>query len=545
MRIKKTLVLMSIVLVAILVFAACGGGAATDEPATTDTTPAVETPATETPAQTEAPTTGAGERIEGGDLQVAIMSLPPSLTMLRNDSASAMFAKQVFEPLIHLYYSATDSSLTPTPGLAESWEFVDGATLNMTLRQGVTFHNGAPLTARDVQFSIERSITTPEAAVVTEMISHVEVHDDLNFTVHLHFPFAAILSNLGHTITGILHMDSYLEDPEMPIGTGPFMFDYFVIDNYVRLNRFDGYWGTPANVDSLTFRLIPDASIRVIEADAGNIHLSLDMQPAQRRAAEASETATLLRRDNLSMNYIGFNFLDPDSPFANPLVRRAVNYAIDVEGIIEAVFEGVGRPLQGVPLSDVNRDFTPGLVQPMPFDLNRARELMAEAGYADGFDATIWYNIPNQPRATIGEMVAASLRQIGINVEVEGFEWETYLDMTGNFEHDMFILGWVSVVGDLDYALFPLFHSSNLGSPGNRFGLQSAELDDLLERARVELDGAERVRLFQEAMVLLDEYLPMALLNQGETMVHAHNSVGGFIINPGGHHNFARVYLTE
>jgi peptide/nickel transport system substrate-binding protein len=544
MKTKKRLIVICLVLVGIFVFAACGGN---DAPAQPDQPTQQEQPAAPTPAPTQpdAPTVGAGQRIEGGELNVSLMSFPPSLTMTRNDSASAQFSKQIFEPLVHLYYSATDASLAPTPGLAESWEFIDGQTLAMRLRPGVLFHNGASLTSADVQFSIHRAMDNPEAAVVTEMIDRIEIVDDLNFIVHLHFPFAAIVSNLGHTITGILHMDSYLANPEQPVGTGPFMFDYLVIDNYIRLNRFDDYWGTPAIVDTLFFRLIADGSIRVIEADAGNIHISLDIQPAQRRAAEESTTATLLRRDNLSMNYIGFNMSDPDSPFANPLVRRAINYAIDVEGIIEAVFEGVGRPLQGVPLSDVNRDFTPGLVAPMPFDLNRARELMIEAGYADGFSGTIWYNIPNTARATIGEMVAGSLRQIGIELTVEGFEWELYLDRTSNFEHDMFILGWVSVVGDLDYALYPLFHSSQLGAPGNRFGLQSARLDDYLDRARVETDPAERIRLFQQAMILLDEYLPMALLNQGEFLVHAHHSAGGFVLNPGGHHSFARVYLTQ
>ena len=492
------------------------------------------------PAHTPTPTE---MRAQGGDLVVSLMSFPPSLTMTRNDSASAQFSRQIFEPLIHLHYDEVDSSLTPMPGLAESWEVIDAQTISMSLRPGVLFHNGAPLTSYDVQFSLERATTYAEPAVVASVIDHVEVINDLDFIIHLNIPFVPIISNLGHTILGIMHMESYLANPDHPIGTGPFMFEYLVIDNYIRMNRFADYWGTPAYVDSLTFMLIGDGSIRVIEADAGNVHISLDIQPAQRRAAESSGTATLMLRDNLSMNYVGFNLMREGTPFADPRVRRAVNYAIDVEGIIEAVFEGAGRPLQGVPLSDINRDFRPGVVAPMDFNIDRALELMAEAGFADGFEASIWYNIPNVARATMAEMIANNLRQIGINVTITGMEWETYLDMTSDFEHDMFLLGWVSVVGDLDYALHPLFHSENLGRAGNRFGLVSDRLDYLLDGARVEIDETRRLEMYMEALVLLDEYLPMALLNQGEFMVHVHQSVGGLVLNPAGHFNFATVFF--
>ena len=538
MKIRKNLALIGVALVGVFAFAACGNR--NEEPEATP--PPVNGGG--------APTTPGGEPTpgrtiaQGGDLEVSIMSMPVSLMLNRNDSASAQFNKQVFDTLIHLYYSATDASLRPTPGLAESWEVVDPQTVNMTLRSGVLFHNGAPLTARDVEFSLMRAAVCPEASVVSSMIESVTVHDDLNFTIHLNIPFVPFINNLGHTIMGILHMDSYLEDPLTPIGTGAFKFDYYVIAEYVRLSRWDQFWGTPAHVDTLTFRSIPASDIRIIEANAGNVHIGMDIQAPDITFAESSTTATTLRRDNLSMNYVGFN-MQPGSPFEDARVRRAVNYAIDVQAIIDLALHGLGRPLQGVPLSDVNADFAPGIVEPMGYNVARARELMAEAGHEAGFEANIWYNTGNVVRGTIATMMQFQLAEIGIRLNIQSFEWETYLDMTGNFEHDMFLLGWVSVVGDMDYALHPLFHSSNIGPAGNRFPINSARLDDVLDRARIETNAQQRTQLYHEALRLLDEYLPMALLNQGEFAIQVYNGVGGFVINPAGHHDFSRVFFYE
>lgn len=537
----RNLSLLLLVLVAVFVLAACGR--TDDENGDTADTGQVAAPGGDVVTQPPVdPGTGERVPVDGGDLVVAIMTMPVSMMLDRNDSASSLLANQIYDTLVWLSYDETNSDLTPVPSLATSWDVIDAQTFRFTLREGVTFHNGAPLTSYDVQFSLERAALDPEASVVSNMIDHVEVHDDLNFTIHLNIPFIPFISNLGHTIMGIMHRDSYLADPDTPVGTGPFQFDSLSIGEYVRLTRFEDHWGTLAHVDSLTFRAIGEGSIRVIEAQGGQVHVGMDIQPADIRAAEASVGATVFRRDNLSMNYIGFN-MQEGSPFYNPLVRRAVNYAVDVEAIIEAVFEGLGRPLQGVPLSDVNRDFTPGLVAPINFNINRARELMEEAGYADGFSANLWYNAGNMARAAMAEIVGNQLGQINIDVTIDALEWEFYLDRTGNFEHDMFFLGWVSVVGDLDYALHPLFHSSNIGPAGNRFPINSPVLDQLLDDARVETDPAARLAMYQEAMILLDYYLPMVLLNQGEFAVLVNDAVGGFVVNPAGHHSFARVYF--
>ena len=490
-----------------------------------------------------------------GNLIVAIMSLPAGLDQTRNDSASALVGRQIYSTLVWLQYDEYEASFSPQPSLATDWYMPDASTVVMRLRSDVYFHDGVQLTAYDVQHSLERSAQVPEAAVVANMISHVTVQDEFNFTIHLEFPFVPIVNNLGHTIMGIV--PRHISDEELaehPIGSGPFMFEYIALGDYVQLSRNPNYWGEPALVETLRFNLIADSSVRVIETDLGSVHIGMDILAPDVASAESSTTATLMRRDNLSMNYIGFNMLPYNTedmprptgepnPFADWRVRHAINYALDVEAIIDSTLFGLGRPLAG-PLSDVNPDFIPGAVEPFDFNLERARELMAEAGWEDGFDAVFWFNVPNAVREATGVMVQFMLQQININViDVMGLDWTVYLDRTGNFEHDMFMLGWVSVVGDLDYAFHPIFHSENLGPGGNRFYLNSPELDDILDRARVELDPEVRSQLYIEAQQLLREYAPMALVNQGETAIHVHESVGGLVINPAGHHNFAKVYF--
>jgi peptide/nickel transport system substrate-binding protein len=167
---------------------------------------------------------------------------------------------------------------------------------------------------------------------------------------------------------------------------------------------------------------------------------------------------------------------------------------------------------------------------------------MIEAGYEDGFSTTIWYNLPNVQRQQIAEMVQFALAPLNIEVEIRGLEWGEYLDRVADGEHDMFILGWVSVTGDADYGLFPLFHSTMYGAAGNRTFWSTPESDDLLERGRMSVDPAERLEIYRELQILLHAEAPWVFLNQGEFLIAASANVNGFTIAPAGHHSFRNVW---
>jgi len=474
------------------------------------------------------------------DLVVAVQALAWSMDpIVHNGSATNLNNNMLFSSLLTMNVDTMEIE----PGLAIAWNMPNASTVNMELRRGVTFHNGDPLTAHDVKFSLERASHSADMWAITEMLSHVTVIDDYNFTVHLHYDFVPILRNLAHVGFSIVPMDYMTRIgeeafAENPIGTGSFMLEELLHWERIKMVRNDNYWGEIPRIETLTFIAIPDQQWRLLALEAGEVDIVDSVSTFDLEWAEASPDINVVRRPNLSNNYIGFN---AQSPYlSNPLVRQAINYAIDAQMIIDVVLEGAGLPTDSFVS---NLAWGHHAVEPFDVNLDRARELMAEAGLEDGFHTTIWYNIPNWQREQIAEIIAVSLRPLNIIVEVVGMEWIHFLDATGMGEHDMFILGWVSVTGDADYGLFPLFHSSQFGSAGNRTFWSSPEVDALLEAGRRETDPENRLAIYAEIQEILRDEAPWILLNQGETLMATAPNVQGFTIAPWGHHNFATVWF--
>ncbi|MCL2839795.1 MAG: ABC transporter substrate-binding protein [Defluviitaleaceae bacterium] len=555
---KRFLAVLAILVMATFVLAACTGGNGNDEQAgTAPGDPPATTPA-DPPGQTgdisAAPTGPAGDTTRT-DFTILVAALPVSMDPIQsNDNASSMVNNMLYSTLI--YQSSVDLSVHPS--LAESWEFVDAQTLNMVLRRDVVFHNGDPMTAHDIKFSIERGAVSDQVEIILGMIDSVTVHNDYEFTIHLDFPFAPILSHLAHPAAGILPMnhlqgilDSMGEEDGLahfadnPVGAGPFAFNSIVLGDAVTLVRNNNYWGHLPVIETLIYRLVPDPSSRLMAVETGEAQFAQAVAPADIAVAEASPNVTMMRRPNMTIHYIGFN--NNRAPFDDYRVRQAIHYALDTRGIVQNVFMGAGAPAQG-PLSSQVWGF-----HPTPsFDLGsqganfeRAQELLTEAGFPDGFDAAIWWNIPNTQRSTIAEMVQFQLGQIGINVSIHSYEWPQILDETerADGEHEMFIMAWGTVTGDPDYGLFPLFHSSNHGGAGNRTFFSNDEIDRLLDAGRLETDPAARLPIYAEAMEVIRDQSPWVFLWEGEELHAVSNDMNGLILNPAGHHNFATVWF--
>jgi len=532
---KRIFALLSILIVSILVMAACGGN---NDPAPADPTPTPATQAEATPTPTpEAPP---AEAVGRTHLNVVTSNLAVSMDPVRsNDSASAQVNVQIYDRLFGMDYDTFEI----LPQLAVAWSVPDPQTVEVELRQGVVFHNGQPMTARDVQWSLERAGASPHMAAVTSPIDTVTVVDEFNVIIHLEVPFAPILRHLAHSGTAIVPYGMEEEElAEHPIGTGPWMFESLVIGDRLELVRNDNFWGTLPLIESITMRIVPDSSGRLLAVETGEADLALGLLPPDAGPAELFDNVVLNRRPNLSTTYVGFNTVT--YPFDNPLVRRAVNHAINTQAIVDVVLHGVGAPAQG-PIADIVWGFYP--IGGLDFNLDTARALMAEAGYPDGLPnpVDIWWNVPNMVRSDISDIVQHALREIGIDVNVHGLEWATILEDledpgTG---WDMFVMGWVSLTGDADYGLFPLFHSSMYGGAGNRTFFSTPELDDLLERGRSELDDNARLAIYREALEIIRDESPWIFINQGEELHAASPDLRGFIVNPGGHQNFSRIWF--
>lgn len=519
MKNKKMLVLLSLVLVFSLFAVGCG-------PA--DDVPADDVPADDKPAEVR-DTLIVGQ---GADAR----TLDPHAT---NDQPSARVMKQIYETLVK-----QNEAMELVPGLALSWEKIDELTFEFKLRQGVKFHNGEPFNAHEVKFTLIRATESGTIGHIVGAIDPegIEIIDNYTIRIATKKPFAPLLSHLAHNAAAMLNEKAVVEAGEdygqMPVGTGPFKLYKWNTGDSVELVRFDGFHGEAPKLRKIIMRNIPEGTNRAIEVETGAIDIAFDIAPMDVRRIEENPDLQLFRDPNLSTAYIGFNAAK--EPFDDVRVRQAINYAIDMEAIVEAVYLGIGSPAKG-PLGENVWASHRGL-KPFGFDVERAKELMKEAGLEDGFSTTIWTN-ENQQRMDIAEIVQNQLQVLNITTEVKVLEWGAYLDGTAAGEHDMFILGWVTVTGDPDYGLFPLFHSSQFGEAGNRTFWSNPRVDELLDLGRVTADPAKRKAAYMEAQEIIRDEAPWVFTWTGESISGARNNVRGFVQHPAGHHSLFRVYF--
>lgn len=483
---------------------------------------------------------GGGEGAAKTELIVAqgadAKSLDPHGT---NDQPSSRVMRQIYETLVD-----QNEKMELLPGLAESWEQVDDSTYQFNLKKGVKFHNGEEFKASDVKFTMERALESANVGHIVEAIdkAKIEVVDDYTIKIGTKEPFAPLLAHLAHTGASILNEKAVTEAGEdygqNPVGTGPFKFESWATGDSIVLVRNDEYHRDPAKLTKVTFRAIPEDTNRTIELETGGVDIVYDISPNDIEKVESNEKLTLVRDASLSTGYIGFNCAK--APFDNVKVRQAINTALDTESIINTVYKGVGSPAKG-PLTPQVWASNQNL-EPYGFDVEKAKALMAEAGYADGFKTTIWTN-ENPQRMAVAEVVQNQLKAIGIETEVKVMEWGAYLDGTAKGEHDMFILGWVTVTGDPDYGLFPLFHSSTFGDAGNRTFYSTPKVDELLEKGRFSVDPAEREAAYMEVQQIVRDDAPWVFMNYGENISGTASNVKGFMQHPAGHYRLYPVYF--
>ncbi|PYZ96041.1 glutathione ABC transporter substrate-binding protein [Alteribacter lacisalsi] len=482
----------------------------------------------------------AGE--EGGELTVAlgadIVSLDPHGS---NDVPSSNVQVNIYETLVT---QTEDMEIEPL--LATEWEALEDDLWEFTLRDDVTFHDGSEFNADVVVANFERvldeDIASPRAFLF-EMVEEVTAVDDYTVQIKTEYPFAPLPSHLAHSggamISGEAIEEDYaaMEDGDEPgtyinnnsSGSGYFMLEERTSGDNTVLVKNEDYWGENAKVDQVTFRVIGDPGQMVNSVEAGEIDIAYPIRPTDRNRVEGNDSVELYEQESLSTAYIGFN--NDKEPYDDPTVRRALAMAIDKEAIIDGVLDGAAEPAIG-PIGEQVFGFDDS-IEDLPYDPDQARELLEEAGYGDGFETTIWTN-DSAERQDIAIIVQSQLEEIGVDVEIEVLEWGAYLDETAAGNHDMFILGWVTVTGDADYGMFPLFHSSQHGAAGNRTFTANDELDEILDAARRETDEDTRQELYSEAMEILVDDAPMLYLYHTTYLVGLGENVGGFWKHPNG-----------
>ena len=489
----------------------------------------------------------------GGDLVIATsadaVSLDPATS---NDIPSANVQENIYETLIDF-----DENMELIPKLATDWKEIDETTWEFTLREGVTFHDGSPFNASVVKANMERVIDPAVAsprALLYDMITDIEVIDDYTVRIKTEKPFAPLPAHLAHNGGGMVSLEAIEKDYEAmengeepgsyinehPIGTGYFQFQEWEREQYIQLVRYEDYWDEPAYVDTVTFKVVPEDLTRIAELETGDVHISDPISPSDVARIEKTDGLYVNIQDSVNLSYIGFNV--QKEPFDDVRVRQAVAMAIDKEQIIDGLYGGVGIPAIG-PLAPTVFGYDDS-VKGLPFDQEEAKALLREAGYKDGFTTTIWTN-DHRERIDTAINIQAQLKEIGIEVEIKTMDWGTYLERTANGEHDIYLLGWSASTADADYGLYALFHSSQVGAPGNRTFIQNHEIDSMLDEARETLDEEKRLALYKEVQEKLMEESPMIYLHHQQFLLGARDEVRNLEQSPNQLLQLKEVYLEE
>lgn len=462
------------------------------------------------------------------------VSLDPHAT---NDQPSSRVSKQIYNSLVH-----STEEMEIVPSLAKSWEPIDDLTWEFKLEEGVKFHNGEELKASDVKFTLERMMGSPTVAHILGPVAEIKAIDD--YTVHIvtEEPFAPILAHLSHTACSILNEKAVTEAGEdygqEPVGTGPFKLTDWLSGDRITLEKNDDYFQGAPKIAKVIFRNIPEGTNRTIGLETGEIDLAYDIEPVDKKIVTENKYLELVEAPAFSSQYLGFNTLK--APFDDINVRHAINYAVNVQEIVDVVLEGAGEVATSPLVKGIWGANTE--LKGYEYDVEKAKQLLKDAGFENGFKTTLWTN-DNPTRVRIAEMVQAQLTEVGITADMEIVEWGKYLEDTENGRHDMFILGWTTVTGDADYGLYALYHSSQHGGSGNRTFYTNKEVDKLLDIGKVETDLDKRFAAYQKAQELIVADAPQLFLYFTTDNVGQNKAIQGFKLHPAGHHSLYKLTI--
>ncbi|HEX9923986.1 MAG TPA: ABC transporter substrate-binding protein [Anaerolineae bacterium] len=531
-----------------------GQAAETEAEAVTEAAePAVE-------AEAEAETEAAGPP-QGGTIIVGLQAEPTTLDAQQiSDYNSHRAAYGVYDTLLRF----ADESTEVEPGLAESWDISDdGLVYTLHLRQGITFHDGADFNAEAVKFNLERQIDpnhpfhdTGEFAYAEftwGTVDTIEVVDDATIRITLTEPFAPFLNHLAMHPAAIVSpaaIEQYGADISInPVGTGPFKFASWTPGVEVILEKNPDYWRGAPNVDQIIYRSIIEDQSRLTELEAGGINFMVNIPPDDLPRLRDDARFTVVEQAGMHTWWVAFNQSRP--PFNDPVVRQAINHAVNKQAIVDNLLQGTGVAAVN-PLPPVVWSYTDD-IRRYEYDPEKAKALLLEAGYPDGFTCSFW--VPEsgsgmQQPVAMGTAIQADLAAVGIDCQIETFEWGTYLDKVivppDQAEYDMFEMSWIGDNGDPDNHLYILLSSQQFPPQGYNMGFyNNSEVDDLLQEARITLDRDLRTQLYQEAQELLAEDPPWLIVDHETQIVVMDQKIKGFKLHPTGPFRFENVWIEE
>ena len=486
------------------------------------------------------PTLSCARSAEPDTLVMIIESSPTNLDpRVGLDAFSERIDDLLFDDLL-----TRDLHFNVQPGLAERWEIPDPLTYIFHLHHDVHFHDGRPLTSRDVKWTfdtlLQGKILTTKSAVY-KWVDHIDAPDDFTIVFHLKEPFAALLWNLSDGAIGIVPYGSGSEVTQHPIGTGPFRFVSAEPDKEVIIERNDNYWGQKAKLQRVRFAVVPDTTTRALELRKGSADVEINALTVDMvLTLQQDPQLAVLRAPGSVLAYVAFNLRDPI--LKDVRVRQALACAIDRRPMLRYLMRGFARPAASVlpPESWAYNDQVPR------YDYNpeRARQLLEQAGYpaVNGvrFHLTMKTSTDENTRL-LAAVLQQQLREVEIALDIRTFEFATFFSDVTKGAFQLYSLRWIG--GNEDPDIFEYaFHTSKFTPKGaNRSFYSNPRLDALIEQALGELNQQTRKQLYGQVQEILARDLPyINLWLWDNIMVHS-KRVHNLTLNPSGNYDFLKT----
>ena len=455
------------------------------------------------------------------------------------DAQSERIDNLIFDDLL-----SRGDNLDVAPGLAERWEIPDPLTYIFHLHHGVKFHDGRPLTSRDVKWTfdslLQGKIRSTKAAVY-RFVDHIDAPDDDTVIFHMKEPSATLLWNLSDGAIGIVPYGSGAEMTTHPIGSGPFKFASAETDKEVILERNDNYWGEKPKLTSVRFAVVPDATTRALELRKGSGDATINaLTPDTVLTLQRDPSLAVERAPGTVLAYMGFNLRDPI--LRDVRVRQAIAYAFDRAPMIEYLWRGEAQPARSI-LPPQSWAYN-GNVPAYDHDPEKARQLLDAAGYppTNGirFHLTMKTSTDENTRLMVAVM-QQQLRDVGIALDIRTFEFATFFADVTHGAFQLYSLRWIG--GNEDPDIFEYaFHSSKFPPNGaNRGYFSNPKVDALIDQARREVDQKKRKSLYAELQLILAEQLPYIDLWYLDNVLVHNKRVRNLQLNPAGNYDFLRT----
>lgn len=494
------------------------------------------------PSATTETSAAAAEPQAGGDLVFARTQSPTSLDLHNEITANNAFAiDKIFEPLLSF-----DEDGQIVPWLASEYSASDdGLVWTFTLRDGVTFSDGTPLTPADVVYSLDRHLEIGGPLPLGAPITSVEAQGENTVVITLSAPYTPFAAELAGFSNGILPKDLGGVDEatffKNPVGTGPFVVDQWTEGGDISFTANKNYWqeGKPY-LDSVTYRLVQDDNQLVAQLQAGQVDVVDSVSSANVASLQSNTSLAVSITPGWQVEELFFNTLDEH--FADRDVRRAVSYALDREGIVEATSFGTAEVAGSVlPPSIPGYD---GSITTLDYDVDAAKAAIADSAYPDGFSTKLLVASGNDLRAQEAQIIQAQLAEIGITVEIESIDLAAFRERFRAFDYSFMLNGATSDAADPN-GIVTFQADPEGGTNGYWTHYSNDEVTALIREGRTLPDGAERTGVYSQIQQLIADDAPFIPLSYPSNIKATAATVHGLTVLPNGSVRLQDTWLEQ